>query len=80
MPYYAIFGTPLSNPFALDSSGSEYSAELDADNDDDARAEAEKHFQPHLLALHWYPTRDRKPADGRTVVDYEDLAREEFET
>lgn len=77
MPYYAIFSTPLSNPFALDGTGSEYSAELDAETDEDAMAEAERHLQPHLLAIHWYPTRDKEPADGRTVVDYEDLAIED---
>jgi hypothetical protein len=76
MPYFAVFGTPLSDPFRLD--GSEYSAELDAGNDNDAMAEAERHFQPHLLALHWYPTRDRVPAEFRLVVDYEELAREAF--
>ena len=78
MPYYAIFATPLSNPFSLDWSGSEYSAELDAENAADAMAEAEKQFQPHVLAVHWYPTREKKLDEGRTVVDYEELEKEEL--
>lgn len=76
MPYYAIFATPLSNPFALDWSGSEYSTELDADNDADAMTEAEKQFQPFLLAIHWYPTREKKLDEGRTVIDYEEVEKD----
>lgn len=75
MPYYAIFATPLDRPFALDGSGSEYSAELDAESDDAAYLEAERHFQPNLLAIHYYPTRDKTVAEGRTLIDYEDVER-----
>ena len=62
----------------LTDSGSEYSTELDAETDEDAMAEAERHFQPHLLAIHWHPTREKRINEGRTAVDYEDLAREEL--
>lgn len=74
MPYYAVFATPLASSFRPIRQGSEYSAELDATTDEAAMDEAERHFEPFLLAVHHYETRERKPDQGRTVIDYEDEA------
>lgn len=75
MPYYAIFATPLSDfPFPI-APDDEYSAELRGETDDAALREAESQFQPFLLAVHYYATRERRLEGFRTIADYEAVAR-----